>query len=145
MLISLFILFMKRKLIRFYCLANIYIVYSNRTFILMKFMFFNFSTIKFYNFSSIFICSSNFFKSFLNLNLYTQNWFFKRNISNNYKKAFFSFYNIFCYTWQAFVFHLLRDFCNVYNHIVAFFSCTCLERFWYLSQAFFCSLSLLFW
>ena len=36
-------------------------------------------------------------------------------------KRFFSFYNIFCYTKQAFVFHLLVDFCIVYDHIVAFF------------------------
>ena len=42
--------------------------------------------------------------------------------SYNYKRAFFSFY-IFCYTQQAFVFHLLRDFCNVHDHIVAFFLC----------------------
>ena len=39
-------------------------------------------------------------------------------------KRFFSFYNIFFfYTQQAFVFHLLRDFCNVHDdHIDAFFS-----------------------
>ena len=34
---------------------------------------------------------------------------------------FFSFYNIFFNTQQAFVFHLLRDFCSVNDHIVDFF------------------------
>ena len=33
-------------------------------------------------------------------------------------KCFFSFYNIFFYTQEAFVFHLLRDSCN---HIATFF------------------------
>ena len=56
---------------------------------------------------------------------------------------FFSFYNIFFYTQQAFFFPLLSNFCNVHDHIVAFFSF--LERFWYLSQAFFCYLSLFSW
>ena len=44
-------------------------------------------------------------------------------------KRFFSFYNIFFYTQQAFVFHLLRDFCNVHDHIVASFSFSSIERF----------------
>ena len=44
------ILFTKRKLIRYYYFVNIYIVYRNRAFILMKFVFFNFRVIKFYNF-----------------------------------------------------------------------------------------------
>ena len=37
------------------------------------------------------------------------------------KKRFFSFYNIFFYTQQAFAFHLLSDFRNVHDHIDAFF------------------------
>ena len=36
-------------------------------------------------------------------------------------KHFFSFSNIFFYTQQAFVLHILRDFCNVHDHIIAFF------------------------
>ena len=38
-------------------------------------------------------------------------------------KRFFSFSNIllFFYTQQAFVFHVLNDFCNFHDHIVAFF------------------------
>ena len=32
-------------------------------------------------------------------------------------RHFFSFYIIFLYTQQAFVFHLLRYFCNVHDHI----------------------------
>ena len=36
-------------------------------------------------------------------------------------KRFFSFYNIFFYTQQAFVFHFLRDFFNIHDQIVAFF------------------------
>ena len=35
---------------------------------------------------------------------------------------FFSFCNIFSYTQQAYFFHLLRDFCNVHDHIIDFFS-----------------------
>ena len=44
------ILFTQRKLYRSYYFIYIYIVYRNRTFILMKFVFFNFSVIKVYNF-----------------------------------------------------------------------------------------------
>ena len=44
-------------------------------------------------------------------------------------KCFFSLYNTFFYTQQAFVFHLLRDFCNVHDHIVTFFSFSSYERF----------------
>ena len=36
-------------------------------------------------------------------------------------KRFFSFDNIFFYTEQAFVFHLLREFYNVLDHILTFF------------------------
>ena len=36
-------------------------------------------------------------------------------------KRFFSFFNIYFYTEQAFVFHLLRNFCNVHDHTIAFF------------------------
>ena len=36
-------------------------------------------------------------------------------------KHFSSFYNIFFYTQPVYCFHLLRDFCNVQDHIVAFF------------------------
>ena len=34
---------------------------------------------------------------------------------------FFSFYNIFFYTQQAFAFDLLVDFCIIHDHIVAIF------------------------
>ena len=45
------ILFTKRKLISYYYFINIYIVYWNRAFMLMmKFIFFNFSIAKLYNF-----------------------------------------------------------------------------------------------
>ena len=43
------ILFTKRKLIRYYYFTNIYIAFQNRAFILMKFVFFKFSVIRFYN------------------------------------------------------------------------------------------------
>ena len=36
-------------------------------------------------------------------------------------KHFFSFYNIFFYRQKAFIFHLLKDFCNAHDHFVAFF------------------------
>ena len=49
---------------------------------------------------------------------------------------FFSFY-IFFYTQQDFVFYFLIYICNVHNHIVPFFSSSCLERIWYLSVTFF--------
>ena len=45
------------------------------------------------------------------------------------KYHFFSFYNIFLYTQQAFVFHLQGDFCNLHEQIVTFFSFSSLERF----------------
>ena len=41
------IFFTKRKLIRYYYFINTYIFYQNRAFILMKFVFFNFSVINF--------------------------------------------------------------------------------------------------
>ena len=42
-------LFNKSKFIRYYCFINIYIVYQNRAFILMKFVLFNFKIIICYN------------------------------------------------------------------------------------------------
>ena len=36
-------------------------------------------------------------------------------------KCFFSFYNIIFYTQPVYVFYLLRDFCNVHDHIAASF------------------------
>ena len=44
------ILFTKRKLIRYYYFINIYIIYQNRFFVSMKFVFYNFSIIKIFNF-----------------------------------------------------------------------------------------------
>ena len=43
-------------------------------------------------------------------------------------KRFFSFYNVFFYTQEAHIFHLLIGICNIHHHIVAFKSS--LERFW---------------
>ena len=61
------ILLTKRKLIKYYYFIDIYIVYQNGRFILLKFVFFNFSAIKFYNFLSIFVYGFNFFCNFFNL------------------------------------------------------------------------------
>ena len=49
------ILFTKIKFIKYYYFINIYIFYWNRAFILMKFLFFNFSVIKFYDFFYLFL------------------------------------------------------------------------------------------
>ena len=59
-------------------------------------------------------------------------------------RHFFFFYNIFFYTQQAFVFHLQRDFCNVYNHIVAFFFFF-FRKILISFTTIFCSLSLFSW
>ena len=40
-------------------------------------------------------------------------------------KYFLSFNNFFFYTQQAFAFLLLRDLCNVHNHIVAIVADLC--------------------
>ena len=58
------ILFTRRYLIRYYHFINIYIVYGNRVVILVKFVFFNFSIIKLYNFLSIFIYDFRIFLQF---------------------------------------------------------------------------------
>ena len=42
------VLFTKRKLIRYYYFINIYIIYQNRTIILMKFISFNFSVLLYF-------------------------------------------------------------------------------------------------
>ena len=55
----------KRKLIRYYYFIDIYIAYQNRTFVMMKFVFFNFSAIKFYIFVSIFRYGFNLFYIFI--------------------------------------------------------------------------------
>ena len=133
-------MFTKWKLIRCYYLDNIYIVYRNRIFILMKFVFFNFSVIKFkffFNPFSYMVFIIFFWSKFIASK--RPNLLHQKNVLRN----FFLFYNYFFYTQQVFIFHLLRDFCRVHHdHIIAFFSFSSLERFWYLSQAFFCSLSL---
>ena len=59
------ILFIKRKLTRHYYFINIDIVYWNMTSILMNFVFWDFSLIRFYNFLSIFIYGFHFFYSYL--------------------------------------------------------------------------------
>ena len=60
-------------------------------------------------------------------------------------RHFFSCYDIFFNTQQAFVFETVRDYCNVHDHdnIAVFFSFSSIERFRYLSRTIFCSLSLL--
>ena len=58
------ILFTERKLIRQYYFINIYIAYRNRAFILMKFVFLNFSIVRLYNFFIFFIYG---FKCFYNI------------------------------------------------------------------------------
>ena len=55
------IFFTEKKLIRYYYFIDIYIVYQNRNFMLMKFVFFNFSIIIFL---SIFIYSFELFIDF---------------------------------------------------------------------------------
>ena len=62
----------------------------------------------------------------------------------SFSKAFFSSFIIFSYTQPAFVFHLQGDFGIVYAHIVAFLFFS-MERFYDLSRAFFCNLSLSSW
>ena len=58
-------------------------------------------------------------------------------------KGFFSFYNIFFYTQQAFLYHPQRGFSNALDHIVAFF---CFFRKILMSLArLLCSLSLFSW
>ena len=59
------ILFTKRKLIRYYYFTNIHIVYQNRAFILMQFVFFNFTAINFYIFYPFLYMVLIFFKTFL--------------------------------------------------------------------------------
>ena len=44
------IVFTKRDLIRYYYFTNIYIIYQNRSLILVKFVFVNFSILNLYNF-----------------------------------------------------------------------------------------------
>ena len=61
------ILFIEGKPIRYYYFINSYIIYQNRDFLLIKFVLFNFSIIKFYNFLSIFKYGFDFFYNFVNL------------------------------------------------------------------------------
>ena len=59
------IFFTERNLIRYYYFINNYIVYRNRAFMLMKFVFFNFSIIKIYIFLSVFTHGFKIFYIFL--------------------------------------------------------------------------------
>ena len=52
---------MKRNLLRYYWFINIYVIYWNRPFILVKFVFSNFSIIILYNFWSFFYMILNYF------------------------------------------------------------------------------------
>ena len=61
------ILFIEGKPVRYYYFINSYIIYQNRDFLLIKFVLFNFSIIKFYNFLSIFKYGFDFFYNFVNL------------------------------------------------------------------------------
>ena len=100
------ILFAKSKLISYYYFINIYIDSRNLAFIFMKFVFFNFTVIKFYNlFYPFLYLVLNFFITFLII------------ITNR----FWSFCNIFFYTQKAFVFHFLRIFVTFMTILLLFF------------------------
>ena len=53
--------FTKRNLVRYYYFINVYIIYWNWTFVLVKFVFFKFNIAKSYNLFSHFTCSRKFF------------------------------------------------------------------------------------
>ena len=76
----------KRKLIRYYHFLNIYIVYWNRAFTLMKFLFFNFSIIKLYDFFIHFYIWLYLFLMYIFLFITLHVFSFK---SAFYKKIFF--------------------------------------------------------
>ena len=88
------------------------------------------------------------FKFFSDVNLYSKSLFFKIIVSYNCKKAFFSHSIIFlytAYTQQVFLFHLLRDFCNVHDHIFSafffsFFRKTLMSFASFFLQSFLCIL-----
>ena len=85
------IFFTKRDLIRYYYFVNIYIVHQNRSFMLVKIAFFNFSSINFYNFLSIFIYGFQKNYNFSNL------WF-----------SFFSFKSVFWIKFLIFFYLFLN-------------------------------------
>ena len=115
----------------------------------MKFEFFNFSVIKCYSIFIHFYMWFYFFLSFFSdVNLYSKSLFFKIIVSYNCNKAFFSHSIIFlyaAYTQQVFLFHFLRDFCNVHDHIFSafffsFFRKTLMSFASFFLQSFLCIL-----
>ena len=81
-------------------------------------------------------------KKFLIVSLIKKQRIFKLK---TFLKHFFSFYNISFFTQPVYFIHLLGDFCNVHDNIVAFFSFSFLRKILVSFTSFFCSLSLFSW
>ena len=94
------ILFTERKLIRQYYFINIYIAYRNRAFIMMKFVFLNFSIIRLYNFFIFFIYG---FKCFYNIfNLQFSTFFHLNFCSNQLSEVNLQLRNILIFSFNLF-------------------------------------------
>ena len=95
--------FTEKKIIRYYYFVNIYIIYQNKAFILIKVAFFNCNTMKLYIFCIIFIYGFNkFLHTFFNysfLYYFHLNKFFKIN---------------FCLNQISEVYLQLKNFCNIF-------------------------------
>ena len=101
--------------------SNFIIFYSFLYMVLTFFIYFliyNFVLFYLFLFKSVFW--SKFVTSKLSF-LETSKELFKIIVFIIVIKLFLSSDNIFFYTQQAFVFHLLRDFCKVHDHIATFF------------------------
>ena len=127
-------MFIERDLYRYYYFLNIYIIYWNRSFILMKFLFFDFKitkilwlffpflymVLKFFiifsihNFS-LFSLKSTFWSKFIILHL------FLYKLPKIYKLLLFSHY-IYTFVLNKLLFFILWEiFFNVHDHIASFF------------------------
>ena len=100
-------------LLRYFCNVHDHIVLFLFLFFRKILLLLSFSFVMIYIIHKIFLLLKNHL-NYLKDNLFE--CFFKKK-----SFLFFSFYSIFFYTQQAFVFHFLRDFYIVHDHIVVFF------------------------
>ena len=124
-------MFTKTNLIRYYYFINIYIFYQSRAFILMKFLFFNPSIFKLYEFFTHFhIWFQFFYNVFLiyNFCFFHLNQLFKTIVHYNYNIAFFLILQFFFLSSTSFCFSSSSRCLYCSRAYYCFFSFYSLER-----------------
>ena len=116
--------FIASKILTIFFTKRDLVVFQNKAFLLLKFVYFNFSITKLCNFHPFLYMALNFFIIFL---IYNFLLFSFKSVFKSAGSFLLLFIMFFFYTPQDFVFHFLIDFCIVHN-CIASFSFSSLEK-----------------